>query len=122
MGNHGGDRLVLQGLAAVCSPRQREGLAPLHAAAADLVAHLEDQLVRALFHAVESEGGRLVAQCGGYGNIAGFRALADDVSAEPPFKPYLDGWTGPWYYATPEDTRGALASGSRVAPNTSNSQ
>jgi trans-aconitate 2-methyltransferase len=30
------------------------------------------------------------------------------VSAEPPFKPYLDGWTAPWYYATPGDTQASL--------------
>jgi trans-aconitate 2-methyltransferase len=49
-------------------------------------------------------GGRLVAQCGGVGNIARFHALARDVAAEPPYAEHLDGWRGPWNFAGPEET------------------
>jgi trans-aconitate 2-methyltransferase len=45
-------------------------------------------------------GGRLVAQCGGAGNIATVRA-AIAAAGEP--------WDGPWTFATPEQTRDRLA-------------
>jgi trans-aconitate 2-methyltransferase len=56
-------------------------------------------------------GGRLVAQCGGEGNIAGFHALAREVAAEPPYAEHLDGWRGPWNFAGPEETAERLERG-----------
>ncbi|HTJ74149.1 MAG TPA: methyltransferase domain-containing protein [Acidimicrobiales bacterium] len=45
-------------------------------------------------------GGRLVAQCGGAGNIASvLRAVAD----------LGENWPGPWTFATPEETSARLA-------------
>jgi trans-aconitate 2-methyltransferase len=44
-------------------------------------------------------GGRLVAQCGGQGNIDSFRRAADEVASEPEFASYFDGWQRPWNYA-----------------------
>jgi trans-aconitate 2-methyltransferase len=44
-------------------------------------------------------GGRLVAQCGGAGNIAAVRA-AITAAGEP--------WEGPWTFATPGETRARL--------------
>jgi len=58
----------------------------------------------ARLHAALRPGGRIVAQCGGAGNIAGFRALADQVAARPRYAPYLAGWPGPWNYAGAEVT------------------
>jgi trans-aconitate 2-methyltransferase len=55
-------------------------------------------------------GGRLVAQCGGFGNIDAFRVLADEVAATGEFAPYFSGWTGPWNYARAEITAERLAS------------
>ena len=52
--------------------------------------------------------GRLVAQCGGRGNIDRFRRLADEVAAEDPFAPYFADWQGPWNYAAPEETEKRL--------------
>jgi trans-aconitate 2-methyltransferase len=49
-------------------------------------------------------GGRLVAQCGGYGNIEAFRMAADSVAAQEPFAPYFVGWRRPWNYARAEET------------------
>jgi trans-aconitate 2-methyltransferase len=49
-------------------------------------------------------GGRLVAQCGGRGNIDRFRALADEVAFAEPFAPYFSDWVRPWNYATAEET------------------
>src|SRR5579862_3895468 len=43
-------------------------------------------------------GGRLVAQCGGSGNIDAFRALADEVAATGEFAQYFVGWQGSWNY------------------------
>jgi trans-aconitate 2-methyltransferase len=60
-------------------------------------------------HAALKPGGRLVAQCGGKGNIDAFRRLADEVAAEPPYAEHMTGFTGPWNYASPEDTEARLA-------------
>ena len=46
--------------------------------------------------AVVRPGGRLVAQCGGAGNIATIKAILATVG---------DGWLGPAHYETPEATR-----------------
>lgn len=50
------------------------------------------------------EGGRLVAQCGGAGNVAGFLSIAWQVAAEEPFAAHLDGWKGIWNFAGAEET------------------
>jgi trans-aconitate 2-methyltransferase len=60
-----------------------------------------DALFAAL-HRTLKPGGRLVAQCGGKGNINRFRELADEVATSGQFAPYFEGWHGPWNYA--EDT------------------
>jgi trans-aconitate 2-methyltransferase len=54
-------------------------------------------------------GGRLVAQCGGEGNIAEFHSVARAVAAREPFAPYLAGWKGPWNFAAAEETADRLA-------------
>ncbi len=54
-------------------------------------------------------GGRLVAQCGGEGNIARFRAHADAVSAREPYATHLAGFTSVWNY------QGAPATAARLA-------
>jgi trans-aconitate 2-methyltransferase len=59
-------------------------------------------------HAALRPGGRLVAQCGGYGNVAEIKRAAFDAAAEPRFAPYLDGWEGDWNFATAEDTERCL--------------
>jgi trans-aconitate 2-methyltransferase len=59
--------------------------------------------------AVLRPGGRLVAQCGGAGNIASVHAAARQAGDEPRFRPYFEGWRGPWNFATPEDTERRLA-------------
>jgi len=55
-------------------------------------------------HRILKPGGRLVAQCGGIGNIDAFRVAADSVAGEEPFDQYFVGWRKPWNYATAEDT------------------
>jgi trans-aconitate 2-methyltransferase len=54
-------------------------------------------------HAVLRPGGRLVAQCGGEGNIAAVRAAIERVG-----EPSLEGWPGPWRFASPEETAARL--------------
>jgi trans-aconitate 2-methyltransferase len=49
-------------------------------------------------------GGRLVAQCGGAGNISALKAAAERVGEREPYAPALAGWPGPWNFATTEDT------------------
>ena len=49
--------------------------------------------------AVLRPGGRLVAQCGGSGNIASIRAILATID---------DGWLGPAHFETPEATRRRL--------------
>jgi trans-aconitate 2-methyltransferase len=62
----------------------------------------------ARLHAALKPGGRLVAQCGGAGNVAAVRAATEEAGAEPPFAPHLAGWPGPWNFATPEETEARL--------------
>lgn len=45
-------------------------------------------------------GGRLVAQCGGAGNISALADAAARVGSRPPFADALGGWPGPWNFAT----------------------
>jgi trans-aconitate 2-methyltransferase len=49
-------------------------------------------------------GGRLVAQCGGAGNIAALNAAAERVGGREPFAPALAGWPGPWNFAGTQET------------------
>jgi trans-aconitate 2-methyltransferase len=62
----------------------------------------------AAIHRTLKPGGRLLAQCGGRGNIDAFRTAADSVAAEEPFEHYFVGWERPWNYATDVDTAAAL--------------
>jgi trans-aconitate 2-methyltransferase len=62
-----------------------------------------DALFAAL-HRNMTPGARLLAQCGGRGNIDAFRTAADDVAGEEPFAPYFADWKRPWNYATDADT------------------
>jgi trans-aconitate 2-methyltransferase len=63
----------------------------------------------ARLHAALRPGGRLVAQCGGEGNVERFHAAAREVGDEPPYDTHLSGWRGPWHFAGPADTAERLA-------------
>ena len=63
----------------------------------------------ASLHGALRAGGRLVAQCGGVGNIASVHAAANQAADEPQFRPHFDGWIGPWNFATPQETERRLA-------------
>lgn len=53
-------------------------------------------------------GGRLVAQCGGEGNIDGLRSVAYAVLDREPYAAHFGDWRAPWNYAPPELTRERL--------------
>ena len=62
-----------------------------------------ERLFGRLFAALRP-GGRLVAQCGGAGNVERFHRAAAAAAAEPPYAEHLDGWRGPWNFAGAEET------------------
>jgi trans-aconitate 2-methyltransferase len=66
-----------------------------------------DALFARLF-AVLRPGGRLVAQCGGAGNVDRFLAHARAIAERAPYAAHLAGWTGPWYFASAEETAARL--------------
>jgi trans-aconitate 2-methyltransferase len=53
-------------------------------------------------------GARLLAQCGGLGNIERFRRAAGEVAGEPAFAGHFAGWRQPWRYAGAEETERRL--------------
>jgi len=62
-----------------------------------------DALFRRLFDALRP-GARLVAQCGGRGNIAATLDAAAEVAAREPYAAALGGMPDGWLFAGPEDT------------------
>jgi trans-aconitate 2-methyltransferase len=66
------------------------------------------RLFQRLFAALRP-GGRLVAQCGGRGNVEGFLEVTDRVAGQQPFREHFDGWESrPWHFEGPEVTEEAL--------------
>jgi trans-aconitate 2-methyltransferase len=59
-------------------------------------------------HAVLRPGGRLVAQCGGEGNVARYAQSIATVAAQPEFAPHFEGMTGMWNFASAEETEQKL--------------
>jgi trans-aconitate 2-methyltransferase len=57
-----------------------------------------ERLFARLYAALKPDG-KLVAQCGGAGNVADVQAAIDAVD-----HPALRGWEGPWNFATPAQT------------------
>lgn len=53
-------------------------------------------------------GGRLVAQCGGKGNVARHAEAIRDVASRPEFAPHLDEPAALWNFAGPEETEARL--------------
>jgi trans-aconitate 2-methyltransferase len=53
-------------------------------------------------------GGRLVAQCGGAGNVAALDEAAKRIGAQEPYAAALGGWEGPWRFASPHETEERL--------------
>lgn len=66
-----------------------------------------DALFRRLYDVLRP-GGRLVAQCGGAGNVERFLEVLHAASAEPPFDEHFGGWQGDWNFASPAQTAARL--------------
>lgn len=49
-------------------------------------------------------GGRLVAQCGGTGNVREWQDATREAMDEPEFRADFEGWQGPWTFVGPEET------------------
>jgi trans-aconitate 2-methyltransferase len=83
---------------------------PVDAAFSNAVFHWvpDHERLFARLHAALKPGARLIAQCGGKGNIARFHALAAEVAREEPFADHVGGWEGPWNFAGAEQTRDRL--------------
>jgi trans-aconitate 2-methyltransferase len=84
---------------------------PVDAAFSNAVFHwiADHDALFARLHSALRPGGRLVAQCGGRGNVERFHQAAKAVAAEPPYAEHLAGWEGPWHFAGPEETAERLA-------------
>lgn len=53
-------------------------------------------------------GGRLVAQCGGEGNVAGHARAIAIVASRPEYAPHFEGMEAMWNFAAPEPTEAKL--------------
>jgi trans-aconitate 2-methyltransferase len=62
----------------------------------------------ARLHAALAPGGRLVAQCGGEGNVEGFHQFVGVVAEREPYAPFVAGWAGPWNFAGAQETEARL--------------
>ncbi len=79
---------------------------PVDAVFSNAVCHWvpdHDKLFAALHRALRP-GGRLVAQCGGRGNVERFHDGARIVGDREPYASYLRDWVGPWNFAGPQQT------------------
>jgi len=59
-------------------------------------------------HGALKPGGRLVAQCGGQGNVAEHAQVIATVAARPEFASHMEQMTGIWNFAAPEETEDRL--------------
>ncbi|MDP9277689.1 MAG: methyltransferase domain-containing protein [Actinomycetota bacterium] len=66
-----------------------------------------DNLFGRLFAALRP-GGRLIAQCGGAGNVASLARVIIEVAAQPRFAEHFTEMSGMWNFATAEDTETVL--------------
>jgi trans-aconitate 2-methyltransferase len=62
----------------------------------------------ARLHAALRPGGRLVAQCGGEGNVGSAVAAIREVAGREPYAEHFKGFGGLWNFASDVDTAGRL--------------
>jgi trans-aconitate 2-methyltransferase len=62
----------------------------------------------ARLHDALAPGGRLVAQCGGAGNVDAVKAAGFEAARRAPFADHLAGWQGDWHFAGVADTERRL--------------
>jgi trans-aconitate 2-methyltransferase len=104
LSHHGRATILCQDLVELELPE------PVDAAFSNATFHWihDHEALFAALHRSLKPGGRLVAQCGGQGNIDAFRRTADEVAAEARYAPYFEGWQRPWNYAGAEETAARL--------------
>ncbi|HEX6562497.1 MAG TPA: methyltransferase domain-containing protein [Nitrososphaera sp.] len=68
----------------------------------------DHRAVFANFAGLIKDGGELLAQCGGQGNLENAIAILDRVASSDPFQRYFAGWKNPWNFAAPGDTEKLL--------------
>jgi len=68
----------------------------------------DHDLLFSRLHGALGAGGRLVAQCGGEGNIDILRGKANAVCAREPYAEHFSDWQPPWNYAAAVQTRERL--------------
>jgi len=71
---------------------------------------LDHPALFARLHRALRPGGRLLAQCGGAGNLDRIRDRARGLLQEEEFAPHMAGFTPPWEYADPQTTAQRLTS------------
>jgi trans-aconitate 2-methyltransferase len=59
-------------------------------------------------HGALTPGGRLVAQCGGEGNVTAYAEAIARATARPEFAAHFEGMTQMWNFAGPEETESRL--------------
>lgn len=69
----------------------------------------DHEKVFANFAGLLKDGGELVAQCGGQGNLENALAVVEGVMADDPFRQHFAGWKNPWHFAAPDDTEELLS-------------
>jgi trans-aconitate 2-methyltransferase len=62
----------------------------------------------ATLHRALKPGGRLVAQCGGHGNVAEIKQVGFELTREAPYAEHFQDWGSDWTFATPEETERRL--------------
>jgi trans-aconitate methyltransferase len=70
---------------------------------------LDHPALFARLHRALRPGGRLLAQCGGRGNLDRLRARAARLLRQSEFVPYMTTWSSPWEYADPQTTAERLS-------------
>ena len=68
----------------------------------------DHQRLFAKLHRALRPAGRMVAQCGGEGNIDVLRGRANAVLSHEPYAAHFVDWQAPWNYAGPQETRERL--------------
>lgn len=69
---------------------------------------LDHERLFSRLHAALRPGGRLVAQCGGQGNVAEHAQAIAAVATRPEYFPHFEGMTLMWNFAGPEETEERL--------------
>ena len=51
-----------------------------------------------------NNGGEMIIQCGGYGNLYNVLSVTDKIRLHDEFKPFFADWKEAWYFPKPKDT------------------